>query len=413
MASAGGAAAAPELDAVVAGFLTGPYVDDPYPLYDRLRATAPLYRAATGLWLASSYDLATAVFRTPTLGQGSGDDSRLRRDHRYRSSPALQTLSYMLPFIDPPDHTRLRALISRAFTPRAVERMRAFLERHVDALLDSYLADGGGDLMHGFADRIPVAVICEMLGAPLDRHAELVQWSDALVIAVHPDVHDDELGHADEGARRFRAYVDELIADRRRSPRDDLLTALVQAEAGGDRLDAQELVSTVIVFIGAGIENTKHYIGACIAWLLRHPDVLARVRRDPSLLPGALEEVLRLEPPVQLSVPRLVLADTELGGHTLRAGERISAVVAGANRDPAAYDDPATFDPERRGPPNLSLASGAHFCTGAGLARLEANVAVERFLARCPTARPAGSEIPIRTDVRPSLRGYESFTVVL
>ncbi len=417
MASAGGAAAAQDLDAVVAGFLTGPYVDDPYPLYDRLRDAAPLYRSSTGLWLASSYELATAVFRTPTLGQGSGDDSRLRRDHRYGSSPALQTLSYMLPFIDPPDHTRLRALISRAFTPRAVERMRTFLERHVDALLDTYLADGGGDLMRGFADRIPVAVICEMLGAPADRHAELVEWSDALVIAVHPDVHDDELGHADEGARRFRAYVDELIADRRRAPRDDLLTALVQAEAGGDRLDAQELVSTVIVFIGAGIENTKHYIGACIAWLLRHPEVLARVRRDPSLVPNALEEVLRLEPPVQLSVPRLVLADTVLvdpvlGGRTLRAGERISAVVAAANRDPAAYDEPARFDPERRGPPNLSLASGAHFCTGAGLARLEANVAVERFLARCPTARLAG-EIPIRTDVRPSLRGYESLFVSL
>jgi cytochrome P450 len=399
------------LDQLVQTILRPPYTADLYGAYATLREGAPVYRAPDGLWLASTYDTATAVFRSPTLGQGSGPESRLRRDPRYGGSPALQTLSYMLPFIDPPDHTRLRRLISRAFTPPAVERMRSFLTVLADRLLDRIGANGGGELMKEFADHIPVSVICEMLGAPADRHADLVRWGDALVHAVHPTVDDEGLALADDGAARFAAYVEELIAERRVEPQDDLLTALVQTESDGDTLDAPELVSTVVVFIGAGIENTKHYIGSCIAWLLRHPDQLALVRADPSLLPAALEEVLRLEPPVQISLPRLALDDTAVGNETVPAGERVSAVIAAANRDPAAYDDPDRFDIGREGPPNLSLASGAHYCTGAGLARLEANVAVERFLARFPRAELVSDTIPIRDDVRPSLRGYAALHV--
>jgi cytochrome P450 len=231
------------------------------------------------------------------------------------------------------------------------------------------------------------------------------------VHAVHPTVDDEGLALADDGAARFAAYVDELIAARRVDPKDDLLTALVQAESDGDTLDAVELVSTVVVFIGAGIENTKHYIGASIAWLLRHSEQLARVRSDPSLLPRALEEVLRLEPPVQIALPRLALEDTVVGGRPIPAGERVSAVIGAANRDPGAYPDPDRFDIDREGPPNLSLASGAHYCTGAGLARLEASVAVERFLARFPSPRLVNESVPIRADVRPSLRGYAALEV--
>lgn len=400
-----------ELDQIVGAFMRPPYPYDPYPLYRALREAAPLYRADDGFWYASSYEAATAVYRTPTLGQGSGPESRMRRDPRYPDSPALQTLAFMLPFIDPPDHTRLRQLISRAFTPRAVARMRGYLEQRVDALLDGFAANGGGDVMADLADHIPVGVICEMLGAPSDRHPDLVRWADSLVAAVHPTVSDEHLRHADAGAQRFRDYVDELIAQRRAEPRDDLLTALVQAEREGDRLDATELTSTVCVFIGAGIENTKHYIGACIAWLLRHPDQLARVQQDPALFDSAIEEVLRLEPPVQVSVPRLVLEDTELLGVTLRRGEHVCPVVGAANRDPLAYTDPDAFDVGRHGPPNLSLASGAHFCTGAGLARLEAAVTVDRFLRRFPEARLVDVEPPVRDDIRPSLRGYARLLV--
>lgn len=402
-----------DVGALVDSILRPPYVDNPYAAYAAVREAGAIHRGSDGLWLACTYDAAIAVFRSPSLGQGSGDRSRLRSDPRYGDSAALQTLSLMLPFIDPPDHTRLRKLISRAFTPPAVERMRTYLASKADGLLDTMEANGGGDVMSDLAAHIPVSVICEMLGAPQDRHADLVAWSDALVNAVHPTLHDDELAVADAGALRFRAYVQELIEERRARPRDDLLTALVQAEADGDSLDGQELVSTVVVFIGAGIENTKHYIGACIRWLLAHPDQLALVRADPALLPGALEEVLRLEPPVQLALPRLALEDVEVGGRHIPAGERVSAVIGAANRDPAAYPDPDRFDVRRSGPPNLSLASGAHFCTGAGLARLEAQVAVERFLARFPHAELVDVDPPIRSDIRPSLRGYERLEVRL
>ena len=401
-----------ELDEIVQSFMRPPYPYDPYPLYAELRDAAPLYRAGDGFWYASSYEAATAVFRSPHFGQGSGPDSRIRRDPRFDDSSALQTLAYMLPFIDPPDHTRLRQLISRAFTPRAVERMRMFLAGHVDALLDSMAANGGGDVMSELADHIPVAVICEMLGAPGDRHRDLVGWADALVAAVHPTVSDEHLAHADDGASAFRAYVDTLIEQRRREPRDDLLTALVQAEADGDSLDGLELTSTVCVFIGAGIENTKHYIGACIAWLLRDREQLERLQHDPSLQASAFEEVLRLEPPVQVAVPRLVLEDTELLGSTLRKGEHVCPLVGAANRDPRAYAEPDVFDVSRVGPPNLSLASGAHYCTGAGLARLEASVTAGRFLERFPNARLV-KDPPVRDDIRPSLRGYASLTVDL
>jgi len=400
-------------DAIVDSFMRPPWPVDPIPLYADLREQAPLFRAEDGFWYASSYAAAEAVFRHPGLGQGRGRESRIRSDPRYADSLALQTLGHMLPFMDPPDHTRLRQLIARAFTPRAVERMRGFLERRVDGLLDLLAEKGGGELMAALADHIPVAVICEMLGAPGDRHRDLVAWADRLVAAVHPTVSDEDLAYADEGARLFREYVGGLIEERRRAPQDDLLTALVQAEAAGDALDAQELLSTACVFIGAGIENTKHYIGAGLAGLMRHRDVLARVRETPALLPRALDEVLRLEPPVQIAIPRIALADVELAGARIGAGERVLALIAAANRDPAAYAEPDAFSPGRTGPPNLSLATGTHFCTGAGLARLEALVAVERFVARFPDARLLADPPPVRDDIRPSLRGYAALEVDL
>jgi cytochrome P450 len=395
---------------LVAGFMAPPFVDDPYPLHDALRDVAPVYRSASGMVYASSYAACSSVFRLPQFGQGIAA-GRIRGDQRFANSPAFETLSHMLPFIDPPDHSRLRRLITRAFTPRAVERMRSYLVSLADGLLDEIAAEGEGDLMSDYANHIPVAVICEMLGAPHDRRTDLVRWSDDLVGAVHPTVTDADLMRADEGARAFRAFAMDLIASRRTEPQNDLLTALVQAEADGDLLSSDELVSTVVLFIGAGIENTKHYIGFCIASLLRRPDVVERLRGEPALLAPALEEVLRLEPPVQVAVPRVVLEDTELGGLALRSGELVAIVVGGANRDPAAYEDPSRFDPTRAGPPNLSFATGPHLCAGAALARLEAQVAVERFLLRFPEARGMLESPPVRMEGMPSVRGYAALPV--
>lgn len=399
-------------EALVRQLTTPPFPVDPVPLYAELREAAPIFRADDGFWYATSYAAAEGIFRNPALGQGRGRESRIRSDPRYAGSPALQTLGHMLPFMDPPDHTRLRHLIARAFTPRAVERMRLFLERKVDERLDVLAAKGGGDLMEELANHIPVAVICEMLGAPSDRHPDLVAWADRLVAAVHSTVADAELAYADEGARLFREYVGGLIEDRRRAPREDLLTALVQAESEDDAMDAQELLSTACVFIGAGIENTKHFIGCGLAAVMREPAARAPGRRDAKALGRTLEEVLRLEPPVQIAIPRIALEATEIAGAKIAKGDRLCAVMAAANRDPKAYRDPDRFDPDRDGPPNLSLAMGTHFCTGAGLARLEGLVTVQRFLARFPEARIV-AEPPLRQDIRPTLRGYAKLEVDL
>ena len=191
--------------------------------------------------------------------------------------------------------------------------------------------------MADVAHHIPVGVICEMLGAPHDHDRELVEWSDALVGAVHPMVDDAELVRANDGARAFREFVGELISARRAEPRDDLITALVHAESDGDLLTGDELVSTVILFIGAGIENTKHFIGSCFHALLDDRELALSVRTDPTLVAPFSEEVLRLEPPVQIAVPRLALDDVVLSGVRVPAGEQICVVVPGANRDPAVY----------------------------------------------------------------------------
>lgn len=404
-------------DSLVRSFSEPPYPYDPYPIYAELREKAPIFRAEDGFWYATSYAAAEGVFRNPALGQGRGRESRIRSDPRYADSPALQTLGHMLPFMDPPDHTRLRHLIARAFTPRAVERMRIFLEHRVSELLDALEArsesHGSGDLMRDLADHVPVAVICEMLGAPGDRHRDLVSWADRLVAAVHSTTSDEELAYADEGARLFRDYVGELIEERRSRPQEDVLTGLVQAESQDDKLDAQELLSTACVFIGAGIENTKHFIGGALACLIRDREAAERGRRDAKQLARALEEVLRLDPPVQIAIPRIALEDTEIAGARISKGDRLCAVMGAANRDPAVFPNPDVFDPERVGPPHLSLALGTHFCTGAGLARLETQVAVAGFLHRFPEARLLEDPPPIRSDIRPTLRGYATLEVEL
>ena len=397
---------------LVQSIMVGPFPDDPYPVYDALRDIAPVYRSDLGLWFATSYADCLGVLRDPRFGQGAGAQ-RLRDDERFDESPAFKTLAHMLPFIDPPDHTRLRKLITRAFTPRAVERMRAYLDTFVDGLFDDVRDAGGGDLMADVAHHIPVGVICEMLGAPHDHDRELVEWSDALVGAVHPMVDDAELVRANDGARSFREFVSELITARRTDPQDDLITALVHAESDGDLLTGDELISTVILFIGAGIENTKHFIGSCFHALLVDRRLASSIGQDPALIAAFAEEVLRLEPPVQIAVPRLALDDVDLGGVRVPAGEQICVVVPGANRDPAVYTQPDRLDLDRVAPANLSLATGPHLCAGAALARLEAHVAVARFVDRLADAVLTQPGPSYRTEGRPSLRGLAALPVTV
>ncbi len=375
-------------------------------------------RDDAGLWLATTYDAALAVFRAPDLGQGRGERSRLRSDPRHDRSPALQTLGRMLPFIDPPDHTRLRALIGRAFTPRAVERLRGFVTDLVDGLIDGLVAaagpDGTVDVMGDFADHIPVAVICELLGRPARPPRRTRRVGRRARARRAPDGRRRRAGRAPTTAPgRFRAVRGG--ADRRAArPSAGRPPHRAGPGRGGGRRSRRP---------GARVDRRGVHRG-------RHREHQAphRVRdrpppaRTPSSSPGPARARSRGRPPSRRSCgsnhpsssrsPAWPCATSSSPGWPSPRATACSALVAAANRDPAAYERPDDLDVGRTGPPNLSLASGAHYCTGAGLARLEASVAVERFLTRLPAAAVAGPP-EVRDDIRPSLRGYARLPVAI
>ena len=286
-------------------------------------------------------------------------------------------------FMDPPDHTRLRRLVSKAFTPRTVEGLHDLVEQLSRQLLDAAVARGRLELVADLAYPLPVAVISRMLGVPEQDHVRFADWSAVLASGL-----DDTLGTGDPEALRarrraadqFRAYFTDLAEQRRRLPQDDLLTALVAAEDAGDRLTSDELVSTAMLLLIAGHETTVSLIANGALALLRDPALRERVAADPGLVPGVVEEVLRLDPPVQMTV-RHAVEDVELAGGRVRAGGSVVLLLAAAGRDPEQHADPLVLDPSRTSG-HLALSAGAHYCLGAPLARLEARVVLRDLAQR-------------------------------
>ena len=357
---------------IVRTLSTPPFPRDPYPLYAELRQLAPP-QSESGMWFATSYDAAATVLRSPSFGQGEG--ARMIKQHPGdEDSAVLQALAQMITFIDPPDHTRLRRLVSRVFSPRAINRLRGYLTDVVDQLLDPIAKAGGGDLVTGFADHIPVTVVCYLLGVPQSDHEQCRAWSEEVGLSVEPGVSDEELKRADRAQLEYDAYFLGLAEEKRRHPGDDVMTLLTQAEDEGDKLSDPELVSMATEIIGAGSETTRNLIGSGVLALLRHPEELAQMRSDPGVDRNAVEEFLRYEAPVQTAVPRFVLQETELEGVPLPEGAMIGAVIGAANRDPARFDQPDRLDLDRPDNLPLTFAPGIHHCLGASVARLEGPV---------------------------------------
>jgi cytochrome P450 len=294
-------------------------------------------------------------------------------------------------FRDPPDHTRLRGLVNRAFTPRAVEALRTHIDAIVQGLLDKHRGKPYFDLVSGFAYPLPVLVICELLGVPPEDRGRFSVWSAAIGQGL------DNLGMGDpevvrrgnEAAAGLTEYFRGLIHARRGAAVDDILHGLVAAEEQGERLSEDELLATCVLIFFAGHETTVNLIGNGTLALLRHADELARLRSNPALLPGAVEELLRYDSPVQRS-GRAVLADVELNGIVLHQGERVNVLIGAANRDPAQFNDPDRLDITRSNAvQHLSFAAGIHYCVGAPLARLEAQLALGALLRFAPELRLA------------------------
>jgi pimeloyl-[acyl-carrier protein] synthase len=369
-------------------FLKDPEVrPDPYPTYARLREQGRVLPNDVGGWMLPRHAECAAVLR----------DNRFSADTRHQNgfeqfielaaavglSDLLEMFGRLILFVDPPDHTRLRRIASKAFTVRTVEEMRPRIAAIVDDMLDDVAGDGGMELVESLAFPLPVTVISDMLGVPKSDHDLLRGWTSEAVKALDPIDDPMVLFPAAEALRAMQAYFDELVTERRRHLGDDLLSAFIQAEDDGDRLSHQELLDTTILLFGAGHETTVNLITGGALNLLRHPDQLQRLRDDPSLMPGAIEELLRFGPPVQLT-GRIATVDTELGGQMIAKGTEVIVMLASANRDPEVFEHPETLDIGRTDNRHLSFSGGIHFCLGAPLARIEAQEAFGKLLARYP-----------------------------
>jgi cytochrome P450 len=380
---------------------------DPYPVYDRLREEDPVHRMPGGRWLLTRHEDCTAVLRNPAMSSERDLD-----DTGEGGEPSLLQayLAKLMLFMDAPDHTRLRGLVTRAFTPRVVEGLRPRITELVDQLLDDAAEAGELDVIAGFGRPLPVAVIAEMLGVPGEDQDRFRSWSEALAHTVDPAMTPDTAARAAVAGLEFMEYFHELSEERRQRPREDLLSALVAEEDAGDRLSTDELVANCILLLIAGHETTTNLIGNGTLALLRNPDELARFRAEPDLAKSAVEEILRYDSPVHLT-GRGVREDVEIGGVTVPAGDRVTILLAAANRDPAAFDRPDRFDLTRTDNRHLAFSSGPHFCLGAALARLEGQIALSSLVTRFPDLALADQQLEWNPTT--TLRGLQRLPVTL
>ncbi len=358
---------------------------DPYPFYRWLREHDPVRHAVDGSWIVTRYPDGATLLRDPRV---STNPAWLREGavQGAEHHPVRQVGTALMMFLDPPDHTRLRSLVSKAFTPKVVESMRPRVQALVDELVDAVAPKGEIDLVSEVAYPLPVAVICELLGVPsFDRALFRQLSSDAsrLLDGGALDPASQERGLV-AGMQLFQYFTD-LVEERRPHPGPDLLSAMIAAEEAGDRLTHQELITTATLLFVAGHETTTNLIGNAVLALLRHRDQLERLRADPTLIRTAVDELLRYDSPVQFTA-RITTADLEIGGRPIPAGDQVIVVVGAANRDPEQFPDPDRLDVGRPLEQNrhLSFAAGPHYCLGAALARLEAQVALNTIIRRLP-----------------------------
>ena len=355
---------------------------DPYPIYASLRTHAPVHHSPFDFWVTTRYDDCQHVLRDSRVGK---DFSKafgalgLTEEQLAEQATFREDHSSML-FADPPDHTRLRGLVTRAFTPRTVEALRPHIVSLVDELVDGF---GGEevDVISALAFPLPVTVIGEMLGVPEEDRAGFQPLVRAISAVLELSLTPEDLTAATEARATMEDYFYALVAERRADPRHDLLSQLIEAEDRGDQLTEKELVSTAILLFAAGFETTTNFVGNALLALLRNPDQLDRLRRDRALMRTAVEELLRFDSPVQVNA-RAVYQDMDLSGHQVEAGTTVLLLMGAANRDPDRFSDPDALDVGRSEGPSLSFGSGIHHCLGAALAKLEGAVVLDRLIER-------------------------------
>ncbi len=408
------AAATAVTPALVAFVASARVRERPHRAYAVLRRIDPVHRSPFGFFVVTGHAEASAVLRDPRFGVDEnahevkhlhiGPVSRLLgRSDQSERGPFLEIAHDFMLFRDPPEHTRLRRLVSRAFTPRRV----AVLGEAIEAVTAELLAPLSGrrrfDVMDAFAYPLPARVICELVGLPPTDHELIADHGRDLAVGLDPLPSAEELARADRAVVALREHLAEPIRARREHPRDDLLSDLVAVAEDGDQLTADELVATLVLLLIAGHETTANLIGNAVVALDDDPAARTALAEDPDLVDTGIEELLRLDPPVQIT-QRFPGEDVELGGHTLRAGSFVIVGLGAANRDPAVFADPHRIDLTRSPNPHLSFGGGAHHCVGAALARIEARIALPALLRAVPDARVVQPLPRRRTNL--TIRGF-------
>ncbi|MDJ0826820.1 MAG: cytochrome P450 [Rhodobacter sp.] len=361
------------------------YTADPYPYLAALRTESPVHRNPDGTYVLTRYDDITAVYRDPATW--SSDKTADFAPKFGPGAPLYEHHTTSVVFIDPPDHTCIRALFQHAFTRRALEALRPRIETLVDAHLDRFEDAGEMDVVEDFAFKLPIEVVCDMLGVPAQDRLLLRGWALAILTALEPKLTQDQLDAGNRAVTEFKTYLKDLLTHRRAHPETasetEVLTVLADAEADGQKLSETELLHQCIFMLNAGHETSTNMLSHGVHEMLRHPDQIARLRADPGLIEPMVEEVLRYQAPIQINNRRSTRATT-LGGTDLPAGTTVHMIIAAANRDPDAFPDADRFDIARRPNRHLSFGLGIHICAGNALARLEGAIAFQRLFARFP-----------------------------
>lgn len=369
---------------------------NPLPVYARMRQEAPLVRLFDPnlnipVWVATRYKDVVDLVRDPRFTKDmrklpDGSPSKLRR------IDSMEVINRHMLSSDPPDHTRLRTIVSKAFTPRRVEELRPRITAITHELLDAAKARGEVDLLDAFAFPLPITVIAELLGVPVEDREQFREWTTAII---NPPTNGD-FEPIQKAGMQFIQYFQGLLARRRAEPRDDLLTALMSAEEQGDRLSPQELISMLFLLLVAGHETTVNLIGNGVWALLQNPEQLERLRANPALIESAVEEMLRYRSPVETTTQRWATQDIEFRGQVIPAGESVLGALLAANHDPEQFPEPEKFDITREPNRHVAFGFGIHFCLGAPLARLEGAIAINLLLERMPRLRFAVNPSELR-----------------
>ena len=379
------------------GLLDGAfYAGDPHSVYDGLRATSPVFRDGTsGLWGLASYAAVAHASRHPELFSSAGG-----------SRPLTGPLPHMIDMDDPQHHLR-RSLVSKGFTPRRIAGLEPQVTAIVSEVLDGF---AGGDFIAGVAALIPLYVIADLLGIPPQDRQQLLAWSEDM-LAGQGDRSEETLRRTFAAITASRAYAAELVADRRAHPSDDLVSVLAHASFDGVAMSDEEVISETLLVLIGGDETTRHVIGGGVEQLLRHREHWDLLSADPSLIPAAVEEMLRWVSPIK-NMCRTLTEDTEIGGVTIPKGDQALLLYEAANRDPDAFVDPHVFDPRRTPNEHVAFGLGRHFCMGAYLARLETRVLLEQLLIQLPTLDLVSSD-PLPRRRNAFISGLEELPVVV